>query len=75
MVGAVTAFLRIPKSAAVVLVDVMSCVVLPSIVDEALLDGYCFPSSREWFLMHRRLPLIPSWLDALLYGCSSMSRG
>jgi hypothetical protein len=75
MVSVVATFLRVPVSAAVMLIDVMSSVVLPSIVDEALLDGYCFPSSREWFLMHRRLPLIPSWLDALLYGCSSMSRG
>jgi hypothetical protein len=74
-VRAVATFLRIPVSAAVMLVDVMSSVALLSIVDEALLDGYCFLSSREWFLMHRRLPLVLGWLDALLCGYPSTTRG
>ena len=75
MVGAVTAFLRIPKSAAVVLVDVMSSVVLPSIVDEALLVGHHFLTSRGRPLMNGHLPLIPGWLDAFFCGCPSTSRG
>jgi hypothetical protein len=54
--GAVTAFLRIPMTAAAVLINVMSFVVLPSIVDEALLDGRHFPTSRGCFLMNCHLP-------------------
>lgn len=41
-VGAVAMLLSVPMSAAAVLVDVMSSVVLFSIVDEAFLDGYRF---------------------------------
>ena len=52
MVSAVTAFLSIPMSAAAVLVDVMSSVVLPSFVNEALLDGHYFPTSTGQTLMN-----------------------
>jgi len=41
-VGAVAMLLSVPMSSAAVLVDVMSSVVLFSIVDEAFLDGYRF---------------------------------
>jgi hypothetical protein len=39
-------------SAAAVLIDVMSIVVLPSIVDEVLLDGHRFPTSKGQPLMN-----------------------
>jgi len=45
-VSAVAAFLHIPMSAAAMLIDIMSSIVLPSIVDEALQDGQLFPTSR-----------------------------
>ena len=51
-VSAVAAFLGNPMLVAAVLVDVMSSIVLPSIVDEVLLDGHCFPTSKGWPLMN-----------------------
>jgi len=74
-VSVLATFLCIPMSAAAMLVDVLSSVVLPLIVDEALLDGYCFPFLRGWFLMHRRLPLVSGWLDVSFCGCTLTSRG
>jgi hypothetical protein len=56
-VSVVATLLSIPMSTTVVLVDVMSSVVLASIVDEALLDGKCFLASRRRLLMNRYLPL------------------
>ena len=74
-VSAVATLLSIPMSTMVVLVDVMSSVVLPSIVDEALLVGHHFLTSRGRPLMNGHLPLIPGWLDAFFCGCPSTSRG
>ena len=57
-VGALAVLLCVPMPVAAMLVDVMSSVVLPSIIDEALLDRRCFPTSRGWFLLDRHLPLV-----------------
>ena len=73
--GAVATFLYIPISAAAMLVDVISGVALPSIVDEALLDGRRFPISRGWSLVDRHLPLDSGWLDVFFSGQPSSSRG
>jgi len=73
--SAVALLPRVPVSAASMLVDVMSSVVLPSIIDKALLDGHSFLASRRRFLMDEHLPLVPGWLDALFCGYPSTSRG
>jgi len=46
MVGAIPPLLDISMSAASMLVDVMSSIVQALIIDEALLHGYCFLTSR-----------------------------
>ena len=61
-------------SAVVVLVDVMSSVVLNSIVDEALLDGHHFLTLRGRPLMNGHLPLVLGWLDAFFCGRPSTLR-
>jgi hypothetical protein len=48
----VALLLSVPVSAASRLVDVMSSVVLSSIVDEVLLDGHHFLASRRRLLMN-----------------------
>jgi len=51
-VGAVAAHLCIPMPTAMILVDVMSSIVSPLIVNEVLLDGRGFPSLMWWSLMY-----------------------
>ena len=75
VVGNVAALLGIPMPAAAILVDVVSSVVSPLIIDEVLLDGRGFPSSRGWSLMNRHLPLVSGWLDTFLCGCPPTLRG
>ena len=67
--------LSVPMSATVVLIDVMSSVMLPSIFDEAFLDGYRLFPLRGRPLMNGHLPLITGWLDVLFCGRPSTSRG
>ena len=74
-VGTVATLLCIPMSAVAVLVDVMSSIVLSSIINEVFLDGYRFFPSRGQSLMKGNLPLITGWLDALFCGRPSTSRG
>jgi hypothetical protein len=74
-VGAVAPLLSISVSAESMLVDVMTSIVRASIIDETLLHGNCFLSSRWRLLMNRYLPLVSGWLDALFRGCPSTSRG
>jgi hypothetical protein len=59
--------------AASVFVDVMTSVVRPLIVDEALMDWHCLLASRRWLLVDRYFSLISSWLGALLRGFPSVS--
>ena len=73
-VDAVAALLCIPMPAAAMLVDVMSSVP-PSIIDEALLDRRCFPTSRGWFLMDRYFSLVSGCLDAFFCSRPSTLRG
>jgi hypothetical protein len=60
--------------AAAILIDVMSSVVSPLIIDEVLLDWHGFSSSRGWSLVDRHLPLVSGWLDTFLHGCPSTPR-
>ena len=62
-------------SAPAMLIDIMLSVVLPSIVDEVLLDGRRFPISRGWSLVDRHLPLDLGWLGVFFYDYPSSSRG
>ena len=58
MMSVVAPLLSIPVSTASMLLDVMSSVVLSSIVDEVLLDGHCLLASRWRHLMNGHLPLV-----------------
>jgi len=64
--GAVAALLCIPMSTARMLVDVMSCVVSPLIIDEVVFDRRCFPPSRGWLLMDLHLLFVSDRLDVFL---------
>ena len=60
-------------STASMLIDVMSSILLSSIVDEALLDEHRFLASRWWLLMNLYLPLVSGRLRALFCGYPSTS--
>jgi len=62
-------------SVAAVLIDVIPGVVLPSVVNEALLDGRRFPISWGRSLVDRHIPLDASWFGAFFRGYPSSSRG
>ena len=57
------------------LVDVISGVALPSIVDEALLDGRRFLISRGWSPVDRHLPLDSGYRGMFFCDYPSSSRG
>jgi hypothetical protein len=59
---------------AAILIDVMSSVMSPLIIDEALLEGHGLSSSRGWSLMDRHFLLVSGWLDVFLCGCPSTPR-
>jgi len=74
-VGTITALLYIPMSTVSILVDVVSCVVSPLIIDGVVLDRRFPLSSRGWLLMDRHLLLVSGRLITSLDGYSSTSRG
>ena len=73
-VGAVTALLCILVPTAMILVDVVSRVVSPLIVDGVVLDRRRLLSSKWRLLMDRRLPFVSDRLVMLLRAYTSSPR-
>jgi len=73
-VGAIAPRLSITKFEASMLVDVVSSVVGPSIVDETLLDRHGLLALRWWLLVNPLFPLVLSRLRVLFRGRPSTSR-